>query len=130
RNKITDQLLDTLINMRKGASWSVAVPNGSYSVKVSVGDAQYACTNTINVNGTNYWASLPLGANQFAKQTRTVNVPGGKITLDNGAAADIATHIDYIEITPLTNSPPPPPPPTTGSVKINFQQDGSPLVAG
>ena len=49
RNKISDQLLDTLINMRAGAAWTINVPNGAYDVKVSVGDAAYASTDTINV---------------------------------------------------------------------------------
>ena len=32
--------------------------------------------------------------------------------------------------TPPPPPPPPPPPTTVGAIKINFQQDGSPLVAG
>ncbi len=60
RNKVADQRLDTLLQMQptsgtdltKGA-WEMAVPNGSYAVTVSVGDASYVnSTHTITVEGT------------------------------------------------------------------------------
>jgi fibronectin type 3 domain-containing protein len=125
RNKISDQLLDTLVHMKAGASWSINVPNGTYTVKVGVGDAQYATTNTINVNGTNYWSAQALAIKQFADKTMTITVTNGTIVLDNGASADQTTRINYIEIIPGT-----PPPAVSQPAKINFQVAGSPAVAG
>jgi fibronectin type 3 domain-containing protein len=119
RNKNSNQLLDTLVHMRSGSNWSINIPNGSYSVKVSVGDSQYATTNTVNINGVNYWTGLGLGANTFATKTMTVTVANGKLVLNNGASADMSTRLNYIEITPVL-----------AAVKINFQLAGSPAVAG
>jgi hypothetical protein len=101
RNKNTDQLLDTLVQFRAGGSWSIALPNGSYSVKVSVGDSQYASTYTLNANGQSVFNAVPLAVNQFQQKTVTVTVTNGKLTLDQGNAADMATRINYIEITQL-----------------------------
>src|SRR6185503_19638927 len=57
RNKNTNQLLDTLVHMHSGADWSIALANGTYNVKVSVGDSQYATSNTIVVNGVTFWTN-------------------------------------------------------------------------
>jgi hypothetical protein len=105
------------VHMHSGADWSIAIANGTYNVKVGVGDSQYATQNTINVNGVNFWNNLTLGINAFANRTLTVIVTNGKLTLDNGASADLTTRINFIEITPAP-------------VKINFQVAGSPAVAG
>src|SRR5439155_18913784 len=101
RNKISDQLLDTLVQIKSNAKWTINIANGTYNVKVSVGDAQYATTDTINVNGVNYWSAQAQAANQFANLTMTMTVTNGKIVIDNGAAATTATRINYVEITPV-----------------------------
>ncbi|MEA2709427.1 MAG: large repetitive protein, partial [Phycisphaerales bacterium] len=122
RNKNTDQLVDTLVHMHAGASWSIDIANGTYNVKVSVGDSGYATTNTINVNGVNFWTNQAQAINTFASKTLSVTVTNGKMTLDNGAAADLATRINYIEISAA--------PVVVAPTKINFQLAGSPAVAG
>jgi hypothetical protein len=99
RNKNADQLLDTVVQFRTGSTWAIALPNGTYSVKVSVGDSQYASNYTLNANGQNVFNNVALGANQFQQKTVTVTVSNGKLTLDQGNAADMATRINYIEIT-------------------------------
>jgi len=101
RNKNANQLLDTLVQMQSNSNWSINVANGTYTVKVSVGDSQYTSANTLNVNGTNYWTNLALGVNQFATMTQTIVVTNGKIVLDNTGAADRMTKLNYIEITPV-----------------------------
>ncbi|MEO6434352.1 MAG: hypothetical protein ABIP55_01135, partial [Tepidisphaeraceae bacterium] len=119
RNKNANQLVDTLVHMRSASNWSINVANGSYTVKISVGDSQYATTNTVNVNGTNYWTNQAQAANTFASKTLTINVTNGKIVVNNGSSADLATRINYIEITPAV-----------AATKLNFQPAGAPTVAG
>jgi fibronectin type 3 domain-containing protein len=98
RNKNADQLLDTIVHMHAGADWSIAVPNGTYSVKVSVGDSQYATNDTVSINGVSYWTNQALGINAFANKTLNVTVTNGKLTLTNGASPDLMTRLNYIEI--------------------------------
>jgi hypothetical protein len=103
RNLIPNQLLDTLCHFKAGAKWELAVPNGQYSVTVSVGDAQFTTTNTINVEGVPFLTALPLGVNQFRQVTQTVTVTDGRLTIDNGAAAAQLTKINYVEVTPAAS---------------------------
>jgi hypothetical protein len=101
RNKLTDQILDTLVQMQTAATWSIAVPNGTYNVKLSVGDAQYTSNNTVNINGVNYWTNLALGITQFANKTMQITVTNGKIVLDNVGSPDRMTKLNYIEISAM-----------------------------
>lgn len=102
RNMNADQLLDTLMQFWSGSSWSMALANGNYSVKVSVGDSQYASTHTLEVNGQTVFDDVPLAKNQFQQTTVNVAVTNGKLTLSAvGQIANQATRINYIEITPL-----------------------------
>ncbi len=93
-----DEKLDTLCHFHAGGKWELAVPNGNYSVTVSVGDAGYPSTHTVNVEGTGYWSGLSLGANQFAKLTKVVSVIDGRLTVDQGEAAEKATRVNYVEV--------------------------------
>jgi hypothetical protein len=84
--------------MHSGANWSIDLPNGTYSVKVSVGDSQYATTHTVSVNGVSFFNNQATAVNTFANKTLSVTVTNGKLTLTNGASADMATRLNYIEI--------------------------------
>ena len=96
-----DLRLATLCQMQTGATWEIAVPNGSYSVTVGIGDSDYPSTYTINVEGVSFWAAQPLVSGQFVKRTRMVKVGDGKLSLDQGSAGFEATRINYISITGL-----------------------------
>jgi hypothetical protein len=88
-----DPRLDTLVHFHAGAKWEIALPNGTYSVFVSIGDPSNASTHTLNIEGVNCWNGLALAANQFANVTKVVSIADGKLTLDQGAAAEMATRI-------------------------------------
>lgn len=98
RNRVTDQLLDTLCHFHAGARWEIAVPNGTYSVKASIGDGEFPSTHTLTGEGVAFWNGTALSAGQFLNATRTVVVSDGRLTFTQGAAADKSTRINYIEI--------------------------------
>jgi hypothetical protein len=93
-----DPRLDTLNQFHAGAKWEVAVPNGTYNVLVSIGDPSYASAFTINVEGVSYWKATSLAANHFLQVSKAVTVTDGRLTIDQGTAAEMATRIDYVEI--------------------------------
>ncbi len=100
------QHLAALCQIQSGGIWEIAVPNGTYSVTVGVGDSDYPSTYTINVEGLSYWAARSQPAGHFLRRTRTVKVSDGKLTLDQGASGFETTRINYISITGLRTAPP------------------------
>ena len=93
-----NQLLDTLCHFHSGARWELVLPNGTYNVLASIGDAQYVSTHTLIVEGVSYWNASALNANQFLSATRAITVTDGRLTLTQGSAADKSTRINYIEV--------------------------------
>ncbi len=80
-----------------GAVWEAEVPNGSYSVMVSVGDSKYAqYAQAVTVEGT-VAVSASTAANEFASNTVSVIVTDGKLTVVLGTGAGI-TCLNYISI--------------------------------
>jgi hypothetical protein len=99
RNKTSNQIVDTSIGIKTGGKWEVAVPNGTYSVLVGVGDSSISTTNTVRVEGTTALSAVKLNANTYTTKTVTVTVTDGKITIDAGSAANLATRLTYLKIT-------------------------------
>lgn len=95
------QLLDTLMHFHEGGEWEIKVPNGVHEVHVGIGDASYASTYFLNVEGMPFYWAQELDANEFRHVRHSVLVTDGRLTLDQGTAWDKATRINYIEI----NSP-------------------------
>jgi hypothetical protein len=93
-----DRRRDTLVHFRQGGEWSINLPDDTYDVTVGIGDAGWASTYTLNVNGVSYWNNLALAKNTFQQKMMTITVTDGKIVLDAGASADRSTKINYIEI--------------------------------
>ena len=89
--------LDTVCRIKASANWKVAVPNGYYNVRVTVGDPAAVSQNTIRVQGISYWSVLSLAANQFATFTKRVQISNGQITIDTNLAADKSTSLCSIE---------------------------------
>jgi glucose/arabinose dehydrogenase len=93
-----NQLLDTLCHFHAGGVWELALPNGTYNVLASIGDAANASTHTLSVEGVTYWNARALSANQFLSNTSTVAVTDGRLSLSQGSAGEKATRINYVEI--------------------------------
>lgn len=101
-----DQPLDTLLHMQypntPAATWEIAVPNGTYSVSVSVGDQPgsggvYDSKHTIrveDVTAINRFQSTSEQEYQLA--SIKVNVTDGRLTVD--AIGGTNTKINYINI--------------------------------
>ncbi|TWU29832.1 PQQ-dependent sugar dehydrogenase [Bythopirellula polymerisocia] len=100
-----DQRLDTLIHFHQNQNWEFALPNGNYEVTVSIGDPEFASDYTLNVEGVNYWNSLALGTNDFRQQSQQISVSDGRLTIDQGAAGEKATRINFVHIVGLPSGP-------------------------
>jgi chitodextrinase len=139
RNAVADQRLDTFIHMEHGslppAAWEVAVPDGSYTVTVAVGDASYTDSiHRINLEGVAAISNFtPTTSNRFLTVTRTVTVADGRLTVDSAGGQN--TKLDYIEIQSVENAPPAPPSDVTAtpgdrSVTLGWQANTEPDFAG
>jgi fibronectin type 3 domain-containing protein/glucose/arabinose dehydrogenase len=117
RNVLSDQRLDTFNHMQypaagapatavtTPAAWELAVPNGGYTVTVSVGDANavFDSSNRINIEGqVAISAFVPTSTDHFLSATRTVNVADGRLTID--ARGGTNTKIDYVTVTSDTSA--------------------------
>ena len=105
RNAAPDQRFDTLIHIEAGQDWEFQIPNGQYEVTVAVGDpANNAGVHTINVEGVNYFNAV-LDTDDPLVMVNQVTVSDGRLTIDSGAAANMATRIDFVHIVGLPNGP-------------------------
>ncbi len=105
-----DQRLDTIMHMQfpntPTAAWEYSVPNGTYSVTVSVGDAPnskgiYDSKHTIRVEGVTAINRFQGTARQeYQLATVRVNVIDGRLTIDPGTGTNLGsnTKINYVDI--------------------------------
>ncbi len=106
-----DQRLDTLIHMqgnhvphsnivKTAAAWEYAVPDGKYSVAVSVGDqSSYDSSHKIRLEEGKVTVIKPFRStanHEYERGTATVTVTDGRLTVD--AIGGTNTKINYIEI--------------------------------
>jgi hypothetical protein len=98
-----DQAYDTLTHLQKAANpnatWEIALPSGSYTVRIVSGDAdnfdsvfRIAAEGVLTVSGT------PTTSNRWLEGTVTVTVTDGRLTLSN-AAGGRNNKICFVEIT-------------------------------
>lgn len=105
-----DQRIDTLVHMQypntPAAAWEYSVPNGTYSVTVSVGDQPgtggvYDSQHTIRVEGITAINRFQGSATQqYQLASVKVNVTDGRLTVD--AIGGTNTKINYLEIVNVT----------------------------
>ena len=79
-------------------SWEIAVPDGSDTVTVSVGDAgaYYDSTHRLSVEGVPAVAFTPTSTQRLVTATRTVTVTDGRLTLSQAGGTN--TKINYVQV--------------------------------
>src|SRR6185295_19306082 len=87
-----DQRFDTLIHLQKAANpnarWEIAVPNGTYRVRIVAGDASFFdSVFRINVESVLAIDSTPTSANRWVDRTVVVTVSDGRLTVSNATGA-------------------------------------------
>jgi glucose/arabinose dehydrogenase len=107
-----DQRYDTLTHTQlyDKRTWSLAVPNGTYAVRVVAGDP--SATGSViryNLEGTLALSGNTTSSQRWVESTRNVTVSDGRLTLANGSGA-VNNKIAFIEVqsaaAAVTNSPP------------------------
>jgi hypothetical protein len=102
RNLVSDQTLDTFVHMQAPAggtnvtvhgAWELAVPNGSYDVTVTVGDAAAYYDSDARIR-----ADKPTSATRHASATANVAITDGRLTID--AVGGTNTKVDAVTIVP------------------------------
>lgn len=96
----SNQRYDTFNHLQKNGNrtWEMAVPNGTYTVRVVAGDAGYFdSTFRINVENVLTVSGTPSSGNRWLEGTRTVSVSDGKLTISNGTGA-ANNKIAFVEI--------------------------------
>jgi N-acetylneuraminic acid mutarotase len=97
-----DQRYDTFMHMQLSgdAKWEIAVPNGTYTVRVVAGDPSYAdSVYRINVEGILAVSGTPTNSSHWIEGTKTVTVGDGRLTISNGSGAS-NNKIAFVEINP------------------------------
>lgn len=97
-----DQRYDTLAYMQLNGSysWEIAVPNGTYTVRVVAGDpTAYGSVYKINVENVLTVDGTPTSANRWIEGTQTVSVIDGRLTVTSASGAS-NNKLCFIEITP------------------------------
>jgi glucose/arabinose dehydrogenase len=98
-----DERYDTLQHMQKvenpNAVWEIAVPNGTYRVRVVSGDPSHVdSVFRTNVEGVLAINGTPTTAARWLEGVVTVTVTDGRLTLNNATGAS-NNKINFIEIT-------------------------------
>ena len=96
-----DQRYDTLTHMNRlggGTRWEMAVPNGTYEVRLVAGDAgYYDSIYAINVESVLALSGKPSSAVKWFEGTRTVTVADGRLTIAN-APGSVNNKVCFVEI--------------------------------
>ena len=87
-----DQRYDTLTHLQKPANpdavWEIAVPNGTYVVRVVSGDASnFDSVFRTTVEGVLTVTGTPTTTTRWIEGTSTVTVTDGRLTIRSGAGA-------------------------------------------
>ncbi len=143
----TAQRLDTLMHMQGNnvanfanvalpGAWEIAVPNGTYSVEVSVGDPTPGADLTsheLNVEGVkaidNFGVTAATtGTARWSAATVSATVSDGRLTIDPIGGTN--TKINYVVITPRADTTPPDAPVITTPAADGYDLDGDLTIAG
>jgi fibronectin type 3 domain-containing protein len=98
-NELRDTFAEMQASGNPNASWSLAVPNGTYSVHVMVGDPNSInSVYKVNVEGVPAINFTPTSTRHWADSTITVAVTNGLLTVTNAAGA-VNDNIDALTVT-------------------------------
>ncbi|HEX9047628.1 MAG TPA: M14 family zinc carboxypeptidase, partial [Verrucomicrobiae bacterium] len=95
-----DPRYDALCQMQGGGNhlWEIAVPNGPYSVHVTVGDPNYASgTYRILAENQLLLSGTPSAQDRWVEGQGIVTVTDGRLTLSNGSGA-VSNRLALVEI--------------------------------
>ena len=96
-----NQQYDTLIHLQNDGAdrrWEIAVPNGSYRVRLVAGDPSYFnSVYRLNVEQTLIVDGTPTSANRWVEGNGVVTVADGRLTVSN-AAGSSNNKVNFIEI--------------------------------
>lgn len=101
-----DHRYDTFNQMQRNGTfkWRIAVPNGSYTVRVMAGDPiKSNSVYKINVEGALTVNGTPTPTLRWVTGTKTVTVKDGKLTITNAAGA-ANNKICFVEISSATTN--------------------------
>jgi uncharacterized repeat protein (TIGR03806 family) len=100
-----DLRYDTFNHLQKpggATTWEIAIPNGTYQVRVASGDATATDSNfQLDVEGVSIVSGVPVTAARWVEGIGIVTVTDGRLTVNNAAGAS-NNKICFIEITSLT----------------------------
>jgi hypothetical protein len=99
-----DQRYDTLAYMQRpgnpDASWEIAVPNGTYTVRIVAGDPSFVgSTFAISAEGVVVTSGVTNSGAPWLDGSKSVTVADGRLTVRNAPGAT-SNKICFIEITP------------------------------
>lgn len=91
RNTSADAIHDTFVGFGMDGvdrKWEVAVPNGTYNVSLTAGDASYIDSKYgLAVEGKTILTGTPTNSNHWFDASGTVTVTDGKLTLTNAGGS-------------------------------------------
>ncbi|QJD85848.1 fibronectin type III domain-containing protein [Cohnella herbarum] len=93
-------LLDSAINMQAGGQWEIALSAGTYEVEISVGNAVYGSTNTLQVENVVFWDHFALPAGGHDKVKKRIQLNDGRLTM-KGDPVSPSAFIHSIAITKI-----------------------------
>ncbi len=105
-----DARYDTFNHLQKpggGTTWEIAIPNGTYQVRIVAGDADFVDGNfQLNAEGVLVVSGAQTTTTRWAEGFGIVTVNDGRLTVGNSAGA-VNNKIAFLEIsTFVTNLPP------------------------
>jgi hypothetical protein len=105
-----DVRYDTFNQMQKpggGTTWEIAIPNGTYQVRIVSGDPDFFDSNyQINAEGVLLLNGTPTTATRWIEGIGVVTVNDGRLTVSNGAGA-VNNKIAFVEVSTIVSSLPP-----------------------
>ncbi|MCC5849080.1 MAG: immunoglobulin domain-containing protein [Verrucomicrobia bacterium] len=98
-----DVMHDTLIHCGEAGAetdpdWEIALPNGSYDLRVVMGDAQYTSNSfSLAVQGSSFLSGSTSNATRWIENRQEVEVQNGRLTLSRAPGA-VRNKLNFIEI--------------------------------